>query len=344
MKRRDFLKSIAYGGAGAAVGRWLPAAAAQAANAPENQPLPRRRFGRTKVKLSIVGFGGITLAGVDQDRCDKLVADAVEQGVNYFDSSPRYGDSEPRVGKALEPHRKQVFLACKTKKRSYGEAREQFEQSLKDLRTDYLDLYQLHAISDVKRDVDAAFADDGVMKLLTEARKAGKVRYLGFSAHSVQAALAAMDRFDFDSILFPINYACWMEGNFGPQVLEVARKKKMAILALKSLCHGRWTVGWRQRPQDKRGFWYEPVLEQEDARDCMAFTLSREGVVSLLPPGKPFATNMAIRLGKELKPFSPGAKRKLARMADQVKPLFSYSGDEQAMDCPGDRNAQVRRA
>jgi aryl-alcohol dehydrogenase-like predicted oxidoreductase len=344
MKRRDFLRSLAYGSAGAAVGRWLPLSATQGATGPEAAELPRRRFGRTNIKLSVVGFGGITLAGVDPDRCNKLVADAIEQGVNYFDSSPRYGDSEPRLGKALKPHRKQVFLACKTKKRSYAEARQRFEQSLKDLQTDHLDLYQLHSITDVKRDVDAAFAKDGAMKLLAEARKAGKVRYLGFSAHSVEAALAAMNRFDFDSILFPVNYACWMEGNFGQQVLQVARKKKMAILALKSLCHGRWTVGWRQRPQDKRGFWYEPVLEEADARHCMAFTLGQEGVVSLLPPGKPFTTTMASRLGKQLKPLSAAGKRKLAKMAREHKPLFKYSGDRQTMDAPDDRNAQVRRA
>ncbi|MHC4784282.1 MAG: aldo/keto reductase, partial [Planctomycetota bacterium] len=100
------------------------------------------------------------------------------------------------------------------------------------MRTDYFDLYQLHAITDVEKDVDAAFAEDGVMKLLMEEKKQGRIRYLGFSAHSEEAALTAMDRYDFDSILYPVNFAAYMKGEFGPKVVKKAQEKQMAILAL----------------------------------------------------------------------------------------------------------------
>jgi len=141
--------------------------------------------------------------------------------------SPTYGDAELKLGPALEPYRKKVFLACKTGQRRREGALEELNESLRRLRTDYLDLYQLHSITDVKDDVDVVFAKGGAIEVFLEAEKQGRIRYLGFSAHSEQAALAAMDRYDFDSVLLPINFATFYKGDFGPRVIAAAKSKGM---------------------------------------------------------------------------------------------------------------------
>ena len=120
-----------------------------------------------------------------------MVRQAYEAGVNYYDVAPTYGDAQQRLSPALEPFRKNVFLACKTAERSRQGSEKELNESLRLLRTDYLDLYQLHALTS-KEDLDKAFGPDGAMETFLKAKKEGKVRYLGFSAHSVEAALAAM--------------------------------------------------------------------------------------------------------------------------------------------------------
>jgi len=144
---------------------------------------------------------------------------SVERGVNYFDVAPSYGNAQEKLGPALEPYRKNCFLACKTAKRQRAAAEAEFKRSFELLRTDWFDLYQLHSISDVAKDVDAVFVSGGVMDMLIDAKKSGRVRHLGFSAHSIEAAVAALDRYEFDSVLFPVNFATYYEGNFGPQIM-----------------------------------------------------------------------------------------------------------------------------
>ncbi len=210
-------------------------------NTSSNVPqLPKRPYGRSGEMLSVIGLGGIVVMNAEQADADRIVAEAVERGVNYFDVAPGYGDAEIKLGPALQPYRKDVFLACKTSKRQAAPALEELERSLQRLRTDHFDLYQLHGVTDVASDVDAAFESDGVMPMLIEQHKAGRIRHLGFSAHSVDAAMAAMDRYDFDSILWPTNFACYFTGSFGPQVVEAALGKDTAVLALKAMARQIW--------------------------------------------------------------------------------------------------------
>ena len=145
-----------------------------------------------------------------------MVAKAYELGVNYYDVAPYYGNAEEKLGPALKPFRKNCILACKTRKRNAKEAKTDLESSLTKLQTDYFDLYQLHELRSVE-EVEQVFSAGGAMETIVKAKKDGKIKHIGFSAHSVDAALLAMKYFDFDSILFPINFACWNAGNFGPQ-------------------------------------------------------------------------------------------------------------------------------
>jgi aryl-alcohol dehydrogenase-like predicted oxidoreductase len=326
MKRRDFLRtgsvSVASLITGAAANdQASPNVLCEDGCCPANAAkLPQRSYGDTGQKLSVIGFGGIVVRGAEQAHANRVVAEAIERGVNYFDVAPTYGDAEIKLGPALEPYRKDVFLACKTQKRTRDEAAAQLKESLARLRTDYLDLYQLHAIADVEKDVDRAFAKGGVMELFAQAKKQGQVRHLGFSAHSEEAALAAMDRFDFDSVLFPVNFATFYEGNFGRRVLEAAEAKGVARLALKAMARQRWPNDHPDRAKYRK-CWYQPLSERREAKLGLYFTLSQP-VTAAIPPGEESLFRLALELAMDFRPVSRREKERLRDSARDLEPIF----------------------
>lgn len=281
--------------------------------------IEKRSLGKTGEKLSVIGFGGIVVDKASPAEADARVKEAIDNGINYFDVAPSYGNAEEMLGPALQPYRKSVFLACKTGERKKEGARRELEQSLKFLKTDHFDLYQLHAVTSLE-DVDTIFSKGGAMETFLEAREEGKVRFLGFSAHSVEAAMALMDRFDFDTILFPFNYATWYAGNFGPQVMEKASKKEMGILALKSMAWRPWEEG-EERTISKT--WYKPHTDPELASKGLRFTLSHP-VTAAIPPGHEDLFSMALKLAKDFKPMDANEIQETKERAMNTKPLFSY--------------------
>lgn len=317
MQRREFLK-VSMASAVVATMKSQPS------HADANRPtLPRRPYGRDGIELSVVGFGGIVVRDARPDHAARVVAEAVERGTNYFDVAPSYGDAEVKLGPALEPYRDEVFLACKTAQRGRDGAKAEFEQSLERLRTDHFDLYQLHALTEVEKDVDAAFAPDGVMPWLIEQKKTGRVRHIGFSAHSVSAAMAALERYDFDSILWPVNFAAYAKGDFGPQVVDRVVKQGAAVLALKAMAKGRWSS---QDHPDRKRFskcWYEPVWEPGEAALALRFTLGQP-VTAALPPGEESLWRLAVdqALGG-VEPLTAEQDARLVAMAQEVQPIFT---------------------
>ena len=311
MKRRAFVKTTALGAAAVA----LQGAPSQAAAA----KMPLRSYGRDGVRLSIIGFPGLVLRNMEQERANRLVADSVERGVNYFDVAPAYGDAEVKLGPALEPYRKNVFLACKTKARDAEGAEVEFKRSLARLRTDHFDLYQLHCLKEVGRDVDAAFSKGGVMAFIADQQKAGRVKYVGFTAHTEEAALAALERFRFDSVLFPISFASWMKMDFGPKVVKAARARGTAVLAMKGLCRNRWT---KDDPLRKRfRMWYRPVHDRGEATLALRFTLS-QAVVAAVPPSNETVHRLALDLVPTIRPITEAETAKLQALAMTLDPLF----------------------
>lgn len=281
-------------------------------------PIEKRSLGRTGEKLSILGFGGLVLHNAPIEDAGKLVRRAFDAGVNYFDVAPGYRTAEERMGPALEPFRSRVFLSCKTQKRSAAEAQEELERSLARLRTDHFDLYQLHAVT-TDKDVESIFAPGGAIETLVAAKKAGKVRFLGFSAHSVEAAMALMDRFDFDTIMFPVNQACWHAGNFGPQVLARALEKKMGILALKAMARRPWPKGTKRT----HTCWYEPLTDPAEALQGLRFTLSHP-VTAALQPADVRCLDLALELAPKVTPLKATEVDTIKKLALQETPLFRF--------------------
>lgn len=170
------------------------------------------QLGTTGLTVSRVSYGGIVSAGFydnvaypseGQDASDRYVAWAVDHGVNYFDVAPGYGNAQDQLGLSLEPYRKQVNLACKTQHRDRETAEKDLERSLRLLKTDYFDVYQLHAVSSMD-DVERAFAPGGIMEMMRTLKERGIARFLGFTAHSEEAALRMLELFPFDTVLSPL--------------------------------------------------------------------------------------------------------------------------------------------
>ncbi len=317
LNRRAFLRSVAVSGASLAVASGL----AHAQPAVDAAKLPRRKFGKSTEELSIIGFSGLLLAGMPQERADRAVAKAVEMSVNYFDVAPAYGNAQERMGPALAAYRKNCFLACKTKRRDADGAKAEMKRSMELLKTDYFDLYQLHALVDVKKDVDAAFAPGGSMGFLQEAKKSGQIRHIGITAHTTDAALAAMSRFDFELIMFPLNFGSFQVGDFGPKILEMATGKGMAVIAIKAMCRQEWPSQEYKKDHKYKNMWYEPASDPQEAELGLKFSLSKP-ITAAMPPAREELFFLAVEIGMKFKPITPEERTQVEALAAKVKPLF----------------------
>ena len=280
--------------------------------------IPKRVLGKTGEKVTVLGFGGIALRNNGQDFANELIALAYDRGISYYDIAPSYGDSQELMGPALKPYRKKVFLACKTQARDKQGAIEELHQSLEHLKTDHVDLYQFHALSKMEQ-VDQIFGPDGAMETFQQAKKDGKIRYIGFSAHNEAVALKAMELFDFDSILYPINCVCWYNGDFGPKVVETARKKNMGIMAIKAIAKSRLDGDEASYPN----LWYHPYEEDDLIEKSLQFTLSKD-ITGTVHAGDSIFMKKTLQVIEGSKEFKAPGKKEIMAMIKDIKPIFSH--------------------
>jgi predicted aldo/keto reductase-like oxidoreductase len=313
MKRRRFLENAALGGLALGLSSFGKNSDTSGA------AIPKRKLGKTGEQLSVIGFGGIMLNDNSQEYANEMVTKAFKAGINYFDVAPSYGNALGKLGPALKSYRQDCFLACKTMERSAQGAEKELNESLAALYTDHFDLYQLHALSSVD-EVEKAFAPGGAMEVFVKAREKGKIRFLGFSAHSEDAALLAMKKFDFDTILYPINFNCWMNGHFGPKAFEEAKSRGMGILALKAMAMTLLKPG---ETKPYKNVWYRPVQDEEMAKLALRYTLSKE-VTAAIPPGDAEFFWKAIEVVKDLQPVTQADIERLSALVSDKPPLFSY--------------------
>ena len=281
--------------------------------------MERRKLGATGAELSVIGFGGILVMDETPEESARIVSYAISRGVNYFDVAPTYGNAQQMLGPALEPYRKDVFLACKTTERTADRAEAELQESLRALRTGYFDLYQMHGLSD--EEVETAFGPGGAVETLSRARRQGLTRFLGFSSHSETAALAAMERFSFDTVMFPVSRSSWHAGGVGPRVISAAVKRGMGIVALKALGKRKLAKG-EERPWKK--CWYHPVENFGEAVAGIRFTLSQP-VTAALSPGHEPLFRWACDAADSFVPLSPQETEAMAREALTIPPIFSVS-------------------
>ncbi|HUQ94777.1 MAG TPA: aldo/keto reductase [Bryobacteraceae bacterium] len=211
----------------------------------EKLTIPRRVLGRTGEKVSCIGLGGshIGKPKLDAKEAIRLIQEALDRGLNFLDNCWDYneGQSEIRMGKALRGgYREKAFVMTKFDGRSKKSAAKQIEESLKRLQTDYLDLLQFHEVIRFD-DVDRFFAPDGAAEALTDAKKAGKTRYLGFTGHKdprihlYMLELARKHNYPFDTIQMPLNLMDAHFRSFEHTVLPEALEMGLGILGMKSM-------------------------------------------------------------------------------------------------------------
>lgn len=238
-------------------------------------------LGKTGINVSAVVFGGIINMDETQEQANRYVAEAMEAGVNYFDVAPTYGNAEERLGPALAPYRKDVYLACKTEERSASGAREKLEDSLRKLKTDHFDVYQLHALT-TDEDIDRVFGPDGAMETVLKAKRDGVIRNIGFSAHNEDVALRALSMFEFDSVLFPLNWALGIERGWGDRISEAVRAKGIGLLGMKALVTRKWREG-EEHLYPKS--WCKPIWGDEALGVAAMKYAVLKGAQTLVPPG-----------------------------------------------------------
>lgn len=249
-----------------------------------------RRFGRTGHMSAIVTLGGAALGRVSQDEADRTIRLAMKHGVNHIDIAPSYGEAELRVGPWMEQSRDKFFLGCKTTKRTKAEAWEELRKSLDRLRVKSFDLYQFHAVNDFEN-LEAIFARGGAMEAFLEAREQGLTRHIGITGHGMQCPtvqLEALRRFNFDTLLFPVNYVLFGRPDYRAScetLIKTARDKDVGTMAIKSIARGPWG----DRPRTF-ATWYEPFDTQAEIDRSFWFALSQEvttaphaGDISLVP-------------------------------------------------------------
>jgi aryl-alcohol dehydrogenase-like predicted oxidoreductase len=241
--------------------------------------MEQRILGRTGYKVSVFAFGGIVVRDTVQAEADRIVTEAVDRGINYFDVAPSYGNSQDILGPALRPYRGRVYLACKTEGRTGEAARADLENSLRLLHTDYFDIYQLHGVS--PGDLGTITGKGGALEALIEARGKGLIRNIGFSTHFDSVALALMNAFDFDSMLFPVNWACSIRNGLGEESLKRAAERNMARIAIKALADKAKEPGDDGYPK----CWYRPIFDNPALAElALRYTLSRD-VHTAVSPG-----------------------------------------------------------
>ncbi|AWK51807.1 oxidoreductase [Clostridium beijerinckii] len=279
--------------------------------------MKKRVLGKTGENLSVVGFGGIIVSAETQKDANNYVAEAIDSGVNYFDVAPTYGNAQDKLGPALVGKRNDIFLACKTENRTKDGARALLEESLKILKTDYFDLYQLHAVTTTE-DVEKIFGVNGAFETFLKAKQEGLIKHIGFSAHSEEAAIALMDRFDFDSILFPVNWVNIINSDFGPKVIAKAKEKEMGILAIKAMAKTKLEEGVVNKyPKG----WYEAIDDKELAKLAYRYTLSQP-ITAAIPPGDIEHFRWSVEAARDFKPVTEEEINLLKEKCKGMKSLF----------------------
>lgn len=240
--------------------------------------IPKLTFGRSGHLSTRTVFGAAALGSVSQDDADKTMELLLEYGINHIDTAASYGESELRLGPWMKTHREQFFLATKTGERTYDSAKAEFENSLKRLQVDSVDLIQLHYLV-TEEDWEITMSPDGALKYLEEAREQGLVKYIGVTGHDVAIAKMhrkSLERFDFDSVLLPYNYPMMQNEIYAEGFAEVLRLSKERNVAVQTI------KGITRRPYlgdtHSHATWYEPLSDQASIDLAVHWVLGQDGV------------------------------------------------------------------
>ena len=338
--RREFLK------AGGAVTAALLAPAAMAETAKAVAPLPSnpltstamptRNLGKTGYKVGIFSLGG--QAALEHpnnfDAAVPIVERALDLGVNYIDTSSIYGGperwSEQYIGRVMARRRGEAFLATKTRERTRDDSMRMIEKSLELLKTDHVDLWQLHDIGTMT-DINQVFAKGGAMEALIEMKEQKVVRCLGLTGHyRPEALMEAIRRYPFDTILMAMSAADPHHFSFNQELLPLAVERQMGIIGMKIPGRGRLLSSWTPQPLEvQKKMWEGMVLAPTPGtltmREAMYYTLSRPVSTVIIGCDSIAQLEENVRLAQEFTPLSDVQTAALVARAEPVaKPSLFF--------------------
>jgi aryl-alcohol dehydrogenase-like predicted oxidoreductase len=279
-----------------------------------------RRLGRTGQMVSLLTFGGFALHRISPKEADTVLEMALEAGITNIDVAPSYGEAEEHIGSWFKRHGKKFFLGCKTEERLKEDAWESIKRSLERLHVDHFDLFQLHGVSDMGT-LDTALGPGGALEAIIEAREQGLVRFIGITGHNPPVQNEALKRFDFDTVMFPLNRvhaAHFNEWNDWRPLLKTARQKDAGVFTIKAVAKQAWED--RSLAFKKTNTWYEPYTEVAEIEKSLWYTLSQD-VTSAPLTSEWKLWPVIIDAANRFKPLSKKKQAEYVTSAAQYEPL-----------------------
>ena len=284
--------------------------------------MDKRRFGRTGHESTVAIFGACALGFVPQDEADVAMQRVIDAGINHIDIAPSYGIAEDRIAHWIPPIRDDIFLGCKTMERTKSGAMKEMHASLNRLQTDYFDLYQIHAITTID-ELDAVTKAGGALEALIAAREEGLTRHIGITGHGIDTPtifLEALRRFDFDSILFPVNFVQYANPHYRETVGELitaCQKNDVGMMGIKHITRGPW--GEQEKTHNT---WYQPFIEKEMIQRAVDFALS-QGITGICTPCDVSILPDVMTACKDFTPMPEDEQESLIASAASYTPLFA---------------------
>jgi aryl-alcohol dehydrogenase-like predicted oxidoreductase len=287
--------------------------------------MEHRRLGRLGSENSVLIFGGAALAEATEEDSDMAIGQALDAGVDHFDTAADYGDSELQYGRWMPEIRDRIFLSTKTGLREKDAAKRQIEDSLERLRVDNVDLLQLHSVGDIE-DLDRATGTDGSLEAAIEAKEEGLVGAIGITGHGDGAPsthLEALRRYPFETVLTPWNYILSTDEGYRADyeaLVEEVRRQDAGLMIIKSISRRNWPEGGADG--HRYTTWYEPVDQQEYIDAAVSWVLSHEEVTGLAMAGDVTIVPMILETGGQ-KMSREEAEQILSRAPDYSSPFIS---------------------
>lgn len=282
--------------------------------------MDKRVLGKTGHESTLITLGGaIFIYPISEKKGDVFIQYALDKGINHIDVAPTYGNAEERLGKWVKEYRGNIFLACKTGERTRSEAAKQLRESLERLQTDYFDLYQLHGLDDQEK-LETVFGEDGAMRAIIEAKQQDLVKYIGITSHNPKNILRALKRFEFDTVLLPINYVLGAhpepKNDYRP-VLELAEKRNIGVIAMKAGAKGPYPT-----EEKTHNTWYQPFSTQSQIDESVWFTLSQPGVTTAASSSDITIAKRMIDAAERFSYMEQDKQEELLEKATEYTPLF----------------------
>jgi aryl-alcohol dehydrogenase-like predicted oxidoreductase len=282
-----------------------------------------RRFGRSGHLSTVAIFGAAAFYQVEQTVADRAMQIVIENGVNHIDVAPSYGIAEERLAPWMAKERQRFFLGCKTTERTRDGAAAELQRSLQRLRVDHFDLYQIHAVTSME-ELDQVTRPGGALEAIIAARKAGLTNFIGITGHGVhspQIFIEALRRFDFDSVLFPVNFVQFTDPDYRQAAEELLRQchdRDVGVMAIKSIAQRPWGEQARMNTT-----WYQPFVDPETIQVAVNFALS-QAVTGVCTAGDVDLLSLVLQACEQFTPLSWEEQAELVRSGSRYQPLFSY--------------------